>query len=291
MKGRAVAHGAVSIVNAISTWKGAALGVNLKTEAEVRIQHTRGNTKILFEGDAAKDSILAEITVKEVLRRFSEEPFEVTVATKSEIPAGKGLKSSSTASNAVALATLSALGKKDIDDLSIVNLGVDASLKAGVTITGAFDDACASYFGGFVVTDNKERKLLRKEVAPTNIVILFYVPEERIYTKDFDKSKITPFKAEVLKAFNLALRGEYWKAMTMNGQIHSTALGLTLKPAKSALDAGALASGLSGTGPAVAAVCRSDTVRMVKAGWRDLPGTVIETLVNNSVAEGEGSSS
>lgn len=291
MKGRAVAHGAVSIVNAISTWKGAALGVNLKTEAEVRLQHTRGEGKILFEGDAAKDSTLAEMTVKEVLSRFGEEePFEVTVATKSQIPAGKGLKSSSTASNTVALATLSALGKK-IDDLLIVNLGVDASLKAGVTITGAFDDACASYFGGFVVTDNAERKLLRKEVAPTDIVILIYIPKEHIYTKDFDKSKITPFKAEVLKAFNLALRGEYWNAMTLNGQIHSTALGLTLKPAKSALDAGALASGLSGTGPAVAAVCRRETVKAVKNSWLDLPGTVIETLVNNSVAEGEGSSS
>lgn len=290
MKGRAVAHGAVSIVNAISIWKGAALGVNLKTEAEVRLQHTRGEGKIFLEGDAAKDSTLAEMTVKEVLSRFNEEPFEVTVATKSQIPAGKGLKSSSTASNAVALAALSALGKK-IDDLSIVNLGVDASLKAGVTITGAFDDACASYFGGFVVTDNAERKLLRKEVAPTDIVILVYIPEERIYTKDFDKSKITPFKAEVLKAFNLALRGEYWSAMTLNGQIHSTALGLTLKPAKSALDGGALASGLSGTGPAVAAVCSRETVKAVKASWLDLPGTVIETLVNNSVAKGEGSSS
>ena len=286
MKGRAVAHGAVSIVNAISTWKGAALGVNLKTEAEVKLQHTRGEGTILFEGDAAKDSTLAEMTVKEVLSRFGEEPFEAIVATKSQIPAGKGLKSSSTASNAVALATLTALGKK-IDDLSTVNLGVDASLKAGVTITGAFDDACASYFGGFVVTDNAERKLLRKEVAPTDIVILVYIPKEHIYTKDFDKSKITPFKAEVSKAFNLALRGEYWKAMTLNGQIHSTALGLTLKPAKSALDAGALAAGLSGTGPAVAAVCRRETVKAVKAGWLDIPGTVIETLVNNSVAEGD----
>ncbi len=288
MKGRATAHGAVSIVNAISTWNGAALGVTLKTEAEVRLEHTRGKEHLLFEGDAAKDSILAEMTVKEVLGRYGEEPFEVTVKTKSQIPAGKGLKSSSTASNAVVLATLTALGKK-VDDLSVVNLGVDASLKAGVTITGAFDDACASYFGGFVVTDNAERRLLRKEVAPIDVVILVYIPEEHTYTKDFDKNKITPFKTEVSKAFNLALEGKYWDAMTLNGRIHSTALSLTLKPAESALEAGALSAGLSGTGPAVAAVCRQETVDAVKVGWRDLPGTVIETFVNNSVAEGYSS--
>jgi shikimate kinase len=285
LKGRAVSHGAVSIVNAISTWRGAALGVNLKTEAEVRLNHTRGEGHVFFEGDAAKDSILAEMAVKEVLSHYSEERYETTVTTKSQIPSGKGLKSSSAASNAVTLATLTAL-KKRIDDLSVVNLGVDASLKAGVTITGAFDDACASYFGGFVVTDNAERKLLRKEAAPINIIILIYIPEEHIYTKDFDKSKITMFKTEVLKAFDLALRGEYWKAMTLNGQIHSTALGLALKPAKSALDAGAFAAGLSGTGPAVAAICNRETVESVKAEWLDLPGTVIETLVNNSVAQG-----
>ncbi len=59
----------------------------------------------------------------------------------------------------MALATTAALGEM-VDDFEIVNLGVDAAFDAKVTVTGAFDDACASYFGGVVVTDNLERKIV-----------------------------------------------------------------------------------------------------------------------------------
>jgi shikimate kinase len=284
LKGRAVAHGAVSIVNAISIGKGAALGISLTTEAKVSLDHTRGKGSIQFEGDAAEDHILAEATVRETLQCYAVEPFDTIVKTESQIPAGKGLKSSSVASNAITLAMVAALGK-DIDDIQIINTGVNASLKAGVTITGAFDDACASYFGGFIVTDNEKRRILRQESASPDLIILIYIPEEQMYTKDFDKSKLIPFRAMVSEAFALALRGEYWNAMTINGRIHSTALSLTPRPAQTAIYAGALAAGLSGTGPAVAAVCSRETVENVKEGWLDLPGNVMETVVNNSVAE------
>ena len=73
----------------------------------------------------------------------------------------KGLKSSSAAANAVALASTAALGKH-LDDLELVKLGVDAAFDAKVTVTGAFDDACASYFGGIVVTDNLNRKIIKQ---------------------------------------------------------------------------------------------------------------------------------
>ncbi len=59
----------------------------------------------------------------------------------------RGLKSSSAAANAIALATTAAL-ERSLDDVTVVKLGVDGALDAKVTITGAFDDACASYFGG-----------------------------------------------------------------------------------------------------------------------------------------------
>ncbi len=50
-----------------------------------------------------------------------------------------------------------------MNDLEIVNLAIDSSLEAGVTITGAFDDATASYFGGVTVTDNINREIIIKE--------------------------------------------------------------------------------------------------------------------------------
>ncbi|RLI12608.1 shikimate kinase, partial [Candidatus Bathyarchaeota archaeon] len=43
---------------------------------------------------------------------------------------------------------------------------------------------------------------------------------------------------------------------------------------------GAVASGLSGTGPAVAAVASEDNVEKIKRAWKKYPGSLIETRVN-----------
>ncbi len=154
MRGKGIAFGAISIVNAIATGNGAALGVQLKTEAEVELIENSDQIDVKIIGsDNEEDKILAKYAVKEVLTDLGYKNYGARVTTKSDIPIGKGLKSSSVASNAIVLATLTAL-KTNLDDLRIINLGVDASIKAGVTITGAFDDACASYFGGLVATDN-----------------------------------------------------------------------------------------------------------------------------------------
>ncbi len=283
MKGRAIAHGAVSIVNAISIGKGAALGVNLSTEAEVELEPKSGKSNIQCDVSNADCSFFTEAVVREVLSKYSRSGYNIVVKTKSQIPVARGLKSSSAASNALVLATLSALNQTE-DDLRIINLGVNASLKAGVTITGAFDDASASFFGGLVVTDNNARRIIRMEPAPDDIIVIIYIPKNRMFTKDFDRSRIMPFKQEVSEAFELALEGDYWKAMTLNGQIHSNALGLTLNPAQDALESGALAAGLSGTGPAVAAVCRQNVAEEIKVRWRKLSGKTLVTSVNNSKA-------
>jgi shikimate kinase len=74
--------------------------------------------------------------------------------------------------------------------------------------------------------------------------------------------------------------------MVLNGKVHSEALGLTLLPAEAALKSGAIAAGLSGTGPAVAAVCHPDIIKEIKASWQQLPGEIKITSINNSKADG-----
>ncbi|OYT49613.1 shikimate kinase, partial [Candidatus Bathyarchaeota archaeon ex4484_231] len=163
--GKAVAHGAVTIINAISCGFGAALGVELKTEAFVKLTSEPGHVEGRILSHPEESTILIEKTVNRVLKHFRlEDEYGAYVETKSDIPIARGLKSSSAAANAVTVAVIAALGEK-VDDLTVVNLGVDAALDAGVTITGAFDDACASYFGDIVITDNYNRKIL-KQVHP-----------------------------------------------------------------------------------------------------------------------------
>lgn len=91
---------------------------------------------------------------KEILAENS-----VYISVKSEIPIGFGLKSSSAVSDAVALAC-SKLVKEEIEDHAVLDSAVLASLDAGVTTTGAYDDSTACYFGGFVVTNNRTRELI-----------------------------------------------------------------------------------------------------------------------------------
>ena len=64
------------------------------------------------------------------------------VNVKSQIPAGVGLKSSSAVSSALALACSGLVGN-DLDDNVILKSAIRASLDAGVTITGAYDDSTA----------------------------------------------------------------------------------------------------------------------------------------------------
>ena len=172
-KATALAHGAATIVNAIALGKGAAFGVDLWTKAEVKLTDEPHVFKSEITSDPKESTVLIQKTVMRVLQRFKvENRFGAKIKTWSNIPIAKGLKSSSAAANAVAFATTAALGKT-LDDLELVNLGVDAAFDAKVTVTGAFDDACASYFGGVVITDNLKRKIVKQLPLTEDLVVLF----------------------------------------------------------------------------------------------------------------------
>ncbi|MEM2634683.1 MAG: shikimate kinase [Nitrososphaerales archaeon] len=284
MKGKGIAHGAISIVNAIASGKGGALGIKLKVEAEVEIfKGEEISVEILNAKNENLD--LAKKSVERVFKALSISNLGAKVITKSEIPIAKGLKSSSAVSNAIILATCAALDKS-FDDIDLIKLGVEASLESGVSITGAFDDACASYFGGFVLTDNYSRHIVKLEPSPNHLQVVIYVPEMKLYTKDVNKSNLEKLSPLVNEIFKLAEKGDYWKALTLNGLVYSAALGFSPQPIIDALMNGALAAGLSGKGPAIAAVCEENVVNKIVSSWSKLPGKVIKTMVNNSKAYG-----
>ncbi|MCD6530782.1 shikimate kinase [Candidatus Bathyarchaeota archaeon] len=281
--GRAVAYGAVTIVNAIACGYGAALGIDLWTEAAVELTGKPGVVEGKILSDPSERTNLIEKTVKHVLRYFRlEEKFGAYVETRSNIPIAKGLKSSSVAANAIALATLSALDRT-LDDLTVVKIGVEASIEAGVTVTGAFDDASASYFGNVTVTDNLKRKIL-KTFKPEVENVLIYVPAGKCYTIESDVSKMRLFEREVKAIHRLALEGDYWTAMTLNGILYSSILGFDPEIAVSALENGAIAAGLSGKGPAVAAVVSDRELAQVERAWSKLEGEIIRSKVNRRKA-------
>ncbi len=284
LTGRAVAHGAITVINAISCGLGAALSIKLRTEAYVRLTNQPGRIEGHILSDPQESTILIEKTVMRVLKHFGvEKDYGAYVETRSDIPIARGLKSSSAAANAIALAVTAALGEK-VDDLTIINLGVDAAIEAGVTITGAFDDASASYLGNLVITDNRERKILKHIRIKEDYPVLILAPSEKAYTARSNVERMKIIAKEVEALHKMARVGDYWSAMTLNGIIYSTVLGYDTEVAIDALAAGALAAGLSGTGPAVAAVVPEEKIREVKEAWRKYSGEIIETRINSEKA-------
>ncbi|MGD0549285.1 MAG: shikimate kinase [Candidatus Bathyarchaeia archaeon] len=251
MSAEAAAYGAVTIVNAIATGKGAAFGIDLWTKARVKLTDDGAiETRIL--DDEEESTLLAERCVRAVFGYFGTSKLGAKVETNSNIPIARGLKSSSVAGNAIVLATLAALHKRLKPD-DILDLVVNASLQAKVSVTGAFDDAAASLYGNVVVTDNTTRTVLRT-FPVEDYTVLLLVPPEKAYTADADLRQIKTVAKQVEIAHEQALAGKYWNAMTLNGLIYSHVLKLPADVIVESLAAGALAAGISGKGPSYAFV-------------------------------------
>jgi shikimate kinase len=229
------------------------------------------------------DDRLVNNIIRNTLPAGTLEKNQVIVRVRSEIPIGYGLKSSSAVSNAVALAC-SRLASEKVDDYAVLDAAVRASLDAKVTITGAYDDATACYFGGFVVTDNYARKLLKREEAPENLHAVIFLPRN---TPRGTVQKLSDLSDLFTDAFQLAEAGEYWKAMKLNGVLASAALGGNCKPVLAALEQGALAAGVSGNGPSVAAVAYEDEIDDIRNAFGKFNGKVLVSKVNNQKASVE----
>lgn len=278
-RARVTMHGAISIVNAIATGNGSSLGISLRVTAEAELGRGRG---VRFLTGKNEDRLVNNIVSNTMPKEMIESNL-IIIRVKSEIPIGYGLKSSSAVSNAVALAC-SRLARDDIDDNTVLDAAVRASLDARVSITGAYDDATACYFGGFTVTDNYSRKLIRREPAPDNLHAIIFLPRN---TPRGDVRKLSSLSDLFTDAFRLAEAGEYWKAMKLNGVLASAALSSRYAPIMAALERGALAAGISGNGPSVAAVAYEDEVDDIKSALSKFEGRIIISKVNNQKASVE----
>jgi len=279
LKGRGVAGGAITIINAIAAGKGCAVGVDLRTWAEVELVPGDG-VEVELEGLAGEPTQLVEQCVLSVLERFSIGG-GARVRTGSQIPVSRGLKSSSAAANAVILATLDAL-QVEMPALDVLRMNAEVSIGAGVSVTGAMDDAAASLLGGAVFTDNSAGTLLRRERFGLCDKVVISVPDRMIRKIGLPGERIALYRGLAEEAFRMAWDGEYAKAMTLNSLVYGAALGLDQEISIKALRAGAIASGISGTGPAVASLVRAgEAARVAQA----LGGNALVVNVNQG-AEG-----
>nr|WP_206205040.1 MULTISPECIES: shikimate kinase [unclassified Thermococcus] len=272
LKVRDKALSAITVINAFATGKGGAIGIDLKVSVRVKLTDEGVSGGISVRGEKFEDFSLVEAVVETIKDRFGLD-FGVKVEIDSEIPVGKGLKSSSAVANALTKAILKEL-KIELPDIEVVKLGVEASKRAGVTLTGAFDDACASYFGGLCLTDNLKLELLKREEVE-KIPVVLLIPQETVLTSSLRGRNFKVLAPYVEEAFKLALRGEWKKALVLNGLIYGSFLGYNLEPIVKALRVEAVA-GLSGKGPAMFAI--TEEPEKIVETWRDYGEVLTTTL-------------
>jgi shikimate kinase len=260
MKGKGTSHGAATIVSAFASGKGAAFGIDLTTAAEVELTEGDG-IEVIIDGFPEESTQLAENCVRAVLELHAPgERYHARITTRSSIPVSRGLKSSSAAANAIVFGTLNALGA-EMDEVQAIRVGTRAAIEAGVSVTGAFDDACAAWFGGVVLTDNRSEQVLVRDRMPEYLKVLVHVPDFQIRKSSLPRERIAAVRGIVDLAFQQALLGDYDRALTLNGLCYSAALGLDPEIAIAALQNGALAAGLTGSGPATVMLVVADKVR------------------------------
>lgn len=274
--------GSATIINAIATGFGSAFGIGLDIECVAKTT----SEGIACTNDVGADNTLMELCVEKVFNHYGidKKEFGVDLKTKSNLPMASGLSSSSASSNAVVKVVSSIVSEefnlKPLEDLEVINMAIDASLDAGVTITGSFDDATASYFGGVVVTDNRNREFIIKEKMD-EYPILVYMPNYYSKSGDSNPERMKLLAPLVETAFDFACHKDYFKALNLNGLIYSATLGFDSTIAIDALEAGAIASGLSGTGSSFVAIASQDSIDDIKYSWNKYEGKVIETKVDN----------
>jgi shikimate kinase len=257
---RATSHSAVSILNAIGTGFGGALGINIPCTVRAKFVTRPGNL-IVRTQETDKHALVSKCVsiVEDFLGRKLRKDRTLLIEIDSKIPVAVGLKSSSAVSTAV-VSALSKLMGEELSARTILQLSCNASKVSGASITGAYDDAVSCFLGGLVLTNNLHFRTLRHIEIPKNLgetVILMIPKRVKVYTSSLKSGSYSKFKTNAKQAFELAKSGNYRGAIMMNSLIQCSVLGYSFEPISSALIEGAACAGISGKGPAVFAMCET----------------------------------
>tara|TARA_B110000014_G_scaffold176965_1_gene126695 strand:+ start:92 stop:946 length:855 start_codon:yes stop_codon:yes gene_type:complete len=276
---KSVVHGAVSLVNAIATGSGAAVGIDtfVKTTLEVKA----GTGIYITSDNKTISSRLINKVIQNSVPKKQLEKTRLELDFQSNIPTGYGLKSSSAISTAVSMACSKAFQRK-FTDKKILKIGVESSIQTKVSLTGAYDDACACYYGGFNVTNNYKRSLVLRHPAPNNLQAIIFLPKSR---KRGNLKKLKNFKPAFEKAWELAKNGDYWNASILNGIATSSILNSNPELIFKLIEKGAIGATISGNGPSIMAITKKGHNSNIKKEFSSLEGNIIISNINNKKAE------
>ncbi|MBC8250780.1 MAG: shikimate kinase [Candidatus Nitrosopelagicus sp.] len=271
-------YGAVSIVNAIATGKGCTLGID--TFVETTLTKKQGTGIHITSENKTISSRLINKVIENIIPKKVLEITKLELDFRSNIPTGYGLKSSSSISSAVALSCAKAFGITMTDE-EILKLGAKTSIQTKVSITGAYDDACACYFGGFNVTNNLKMELVHQELGPKELQVIIFLPKSR---KRGNLRKLIEFKNAFEKSWELAKNSDYWNAGVLNGIATTSILNSDPSLIMRLMEKGALSATISGNGPSIMAITDKKNKSRIQKEFSGLDGSIMTSNINNKKA-------
>ena len=283
--GRGEGHGGISILHALGAGYGAAVSISLSTRVQLR------DTPVKREPEDPHGLILAVVETWSGAGLPMPDAEELHWAIRSDLPSGRGLKSSA----ALAVACIRALAdatETALENHQIVDIASSAQLACGCSFTGSVDDSWAAVEPGWKVVDPSrpaaEGVLMQGEVEDLDdwtILILDRGP--RVIQPDPERFQAAA--GQFQQAISAIEQGHIFNAMIHNGRAVAAALGDNMGR-KTCNDMGILGSRvstISGSGPAIALIIPSSqeaTVRRVHQTLEPREWEILQTTFHTSEA-------
>ena len=254
--GRGSANGGVSVLHAAGLGKGCSIGIDLSTEVSLVV----GEAEVSPDEHGILDSVMG-VWIESGYPRPDDTGWRVS----SEVPIGQGLKSSAALACAAAMA-LNEASWTALSDFDIVDIAVAAQRRSGCTITGSMDDAWAAISPGWKLVDpiqsSRDSVLLEGDIDEgLTVLIALRGPRSAKVQSDSFSNQGKIFE----RAMASLSSGSVLSAMSVNGMAVAAATGddEALRVCNSVIARGAIAAGVSGSGPAIAIVCYEQGVEQL----------------------------
>ncbi len=264
MRGVGEARAAISVVNALPLGIGAAVGIAWSAHATAYAPSRTSRALPAEVRPASSSTPVVRAAARAAVARFADgrRP-ELRLRIRSSIPVARGLKSSSAVATSVALATGRALGQEPSAE-EAARIAAIAGRRAGVSATGAFDDALAGLVPEVVVTDNRRDVELRRFPLDAGLRVALWIPGRPHPRSPSVRRRFRREARLARRAVDAALAGDWKSAMAANSVLVERAMGYRYDRVRASVAAaGALASGVSGLGPTFAAVVPAERLSRV----------------------------
>jgi len=273
--GSGSANGAISILHALGTGRGCSVGIQLATEVQI-VDKT-------LEVDYDRHGLLDAI---ESCWRDEGLPMPRDIGWKIEstVPIGQGLKSSSALSCA-AFRALNSCGWSGLSNSEIADLAAKAQLKSNCAITGSMDDNWASLESGWKLVDpslGATDSIIIQGSMDDSLSVLVCLRGKRLV--EISPTSFSEHRPIFERSLASIMSGSALDALSSNGMAVSAATSdhEALRISNLCIASGAIASGVSGSGPAIAIVCFEEDTESISRIITGMGISVIQTRFASS---------